>query len=86
MQPYFVTKQSNGVLALSVSETKSIYLTRRESAAYLKSRYRVGSKAQLDIVAMTPGAGPKFVKNGHLALYTIEDLDSWMASRLKAVA
>ena len=69
-------------LPVQLSEIESIYLTRREAAEYLKRRYRQGSKNHLDILAMTPGAGPKYVKNGHIALYKIEDLENWVACRL----
>jgi hypothetical protein len=73
-------------MTLPVSEIESIYLTRREAADYLKRRYRQGSKNHLDILAMTPGAGPKYVKNGHIALYTIPDLEDWVACRLTPTA
>jgi hypothetical protein len=73
-------------LPAQLSEIESIYLTRREAADYLKRRYRQGSKHHLDLLAMTPGAGPKYVKNGQRALYTVEDLDIWITGRLTPAA
>jgi hypothetical protein len=73
-------------MTLPLSEIESIYLTRREAAEYLKRRYRQGSKNHLDLLAMSPGAGPKYVKNGQRALYTVEDLEAWIARRLTPTA
>jgi hypothetical protein len=71
-------------LPVQLSETESIYLTRREAGEYLRRRYRVGSKAHLDLLAMTVGSGPKFVRNGPRCLYTRADLDDWAARRITA--
>jgi hypothetical protein len=71
-----------GFMAVQLSEIESDFLTRREAGAYLRSRFRQGSKAHLDLLAMTEGAGPRYIKNGNLALYTRADLDDWAAHRL----
>jgi hypothetical protein len=63
---------------------KPTYLSRAEAADFLtKQRNLPIAPATLMKYAST-GEGPKHAKWGHRAIYTIEDLNAWAESRLKA--
>jgi hypothetical protein len=56
-------------------------LRRSEAAKYLQEQlgaYTVETLAKLACV----GGGPLFVKVGPYPLYSVEDLDAWIASRM----
>jgi hypothetical protein len=57
------------------------YLRRVAAAAYLKSKYGIGSANWLAKLAVT-GGGPEYVKNGVAPLYTEAGLDAWMQGRM----
>lgn len=57
------------------------YLRRKDAAEYLQQRcgaYTAQTLAKLACV----GGGPIYRKNGRMVLYTIDDLDTWIASRM----
>ena len=61
----------------------SDFLSRTEAAEYVKGRGLSCSKATLDKM-VTVGGGPKYRIFGTRAVYTREDLDAWIESRLTA--
>lgn len=61
--------------------TKKTYLRRNEAAAYLQDycgAYTTETLAKLACV----GGGPRFRKLGPYPIYSPEDLDDWVESRL----
>jgi hypothetical protein len=58
------------------------YLTTLEAVEYLRRRYKIGSKSQLDHRAMD-GSGPEFVKAGLPRLYHPQALNAWARSRIR---
>jgi hypothetical protein len=63
---------------------ESVFLRRREAGAYLREKFGFGSPATLAKLA-TLGGGPRFRKCGPLVLYSREDLDAWVDSRLSTL-
>ena len=62
----------------TASET---YLRRKDAAAYLQERcgaYTAQTLAKLACI----GGGPTYRKMGRTPLYTIDDLETWIASRM----
>ena len=62
----------------TASET---YLRRKDAAAYLQERcgaYTAQTLAKLACI----GGGPTYRKMGRTPLYTIDDLEAWIASRM----
>ncbi len=59
------------------------FLTRPSAAAYLTEIGVPTSKNTLQKLATT-GGGPAYQIFGNRALYTVEDLDAWIASKLSA--
>lgn len=59
----------------------SEYLRRPQAAEYLKSRYGFTTTGTLEKLASL-GGGPKFTKIGRIPVYTPEDLDDWVRSRM----
>lgn len=59
------------------------YLTRIEASDYFKSRGVPVEKNTLQKYA-TIGGGPRYRLFGNRALYTEEDLDAWIESRMSA--
>lgn len=59
------------------------YLTRAESAEYLKNRGLPTAKTTLQKYA-TVGGGPRYRRFGNRAVYLKSDLDSWVDSKLSA--
>jgi hypothetical protein len=57
------------------------YLRRVQAAEYLKSRCGAYNAATLAKLACV-GGGPRFSKLGPYPVYTTEDLDAWLSSRL----
>ncbi len=57
------------------------YLRRKDAAAYLNSRYGIGSPAWLAKL-VTLGGGPAYTKAGNTPLYRMADLDEWMQGRM----
>lgn len=60
----------------------STWLTRKQAADYLKARIATGSVSLLSKLART-GDGPRCYTTGKVALYRPDDLDDWIASRLR---
>ena len=57
------------------------YLRRKDAAAYLQERcgaYTAQTLAKLACI----GGGPTYRKMGRTPLYTIDDLETWIASRM----
>lgn len=61
--------------------TNKTYLRRKEAAAYLQERYGAYTKETLAKLACV-GGGPNFRKLGPYPVYTPEDLDAWIMSRM----
>lgn len=59
------------------------FLDRREAAEYLTSRGLRISKTTLQ-KWVTTGGGPAYRRFGRNAVYTSEDLDNWVSSKLSA--
>jgi hypothetical protein len=59
----------------------SEYLRRDQAAEYLRERYGFTTAGTLEKLASI-GGGPKFVKVGRFPVYTPEDLDDWVRSRM----
>jgi hypothetical protein len=57
------------------------FLRRREAGKYLQEKYGFSSERALGKLA-TIGGGPVFRKVGRVVVYTISDLDAWVASRI----
>ena len=57
------------------------YLRRNDAAAYLQRRCGAYTAQTLAKMACI-GGGPVYRKIGRMALYTIADLDAWIASRM----
>lgn len=60
----------------------SIWLTRKQAAAYIKARIATGSVSLLAKLART-NDGPRCYTAGKAALYDPADLDEWIAHRLR---
>lgn len=58
-----------------------IYLRRDAAAQYLHRRYGAYTAETLAKLAHL-GEGPKFRKLGRYPLYTVEDLEAWVQSRM----
>lgn len=61
------------------------FLRRADAAAYLQERYGVGTTGTLAKLAVV-GGGPRFRLLGRFPVYTRDDLDAWMNSRLSGPA
>lgn len=61
--------------------TTPVYMRRKDAAAYLKSKYGIGSPILLAMGAMN-GTGPLFRKLGPRVFYEVKELDRWMQERL----
>ena len=59
------------------------YLIRQEAAAYLTDKGLPIAPRYLEKLASV-GGGPAFQKFGKRAVYTVENLDAWIASRMSA--
>jgi len=59
------------------------YLRRDRAAEYLQANYGFGTAATLAKLAVI-GGGPVFQKIGRWPVYTVEQLDTWAASRMTA--
>ena len=59
------------------------YLSRAETADYLKSRGLPTAKTTLQKYA-TVGGGPRYRRFGNRAVYLQSDLDAWIDSKLSA--
>jgi hypothetical protein len=57
------------------------YLRRIEAAAYIKNKYRWGSRQTLAKLAVT-GDGPVYRKFGRMVLYSPEDIDAWRLTKI----
>lgn len=57
------------------------YLRREKAADYLQERYGAYTTDTLAKLACV-GGGPKFRKFGRFPVYTIEDLETWVQSRM----
>lgn len=68
-------------LQLSHSDTP-IYLRRHEAARYVREHYGVPCSTQWLAKLVTVGGGPLYCKAGKYPIYTVEDLDTWIQSRV----
>jgi len=59
----------------------SDFLRRDKAAEYLQTTWGFGTIETLATLA-TRGGGPKFRKMGRYPVYTREDLDDWVKSRM----
>lgn len=59
------------------------YLRREQAAEYLQSKFGVFTHQTLAKLACV-GGGPRFRKFGRYPVYTVEDLDEWIAARMSA--
>lgn len=57
------------------------YLRREKAADYLQEHYGAYTTDTLAKLACV-GGGPKFRKFGRFPVYTIEDLETWVQSRM----
>jgi hypothetical protein len=57
------------------------HLRRTQAAKYIKENYGFGTCDTLAKLACV-GGGPKFRKLGRFPVYTIEDLEAWIQSRM----
>lgn len=57
------------------------YLRRQQAAEYLQQRCGAYTAQTLAKMACV-GGGPTYRKNGRMVLYTIDDLEAWIASRM----
>ena len=64
-------------------QPSSPLMRRREAAAYLQAHYGIGAYRTLSKLAVI-GGGPRYRLAGRVPLYSAEDLDAWMSSRLSA--
>jgi hypothetical protein len=59
-----------------------LYYGRQEAANYLAERGAPVTKNTLQKLAVV-GGGPEYLIFGNKALYTLESLDAWVASKLR---
>jgi hypothetical protein len=57
------------------------HLRRTQAANYIQDKYGFGTSDTLAKLACV-GGGPKFRKLGRFPVYTIEDLEAWVQSRM----
>lgn len=66
-----------------MSEMKSVYLSRRFAAKYVRDNYGIRcSEKWLAKLAVT-GGGPKYWKDGRSVLYRRDALDAWVSTRVR---
>ena len=59
-----------------------VSLRRHEAARYVRERYGVPCSTQWLAKLVTVGGGPLYRKAGKYPIYTVEDLDTWILSRV----
>lgn len=59
------------------------YLRREQAAEYLQSKFGAFTRQTLAKLASV-GGGPRFRKFGRYPVYTVADLDEWVAGRMSA--